>query len=298
MRILLSGASGLIGSNLAPFLVERGHDVVRLVRGSSGRSDNAIFWDPVLHSLTLPPGDHFDAVINLAGENLGAKRWSPERKKELVDSRMVTTALLAETIAGLENPPEVFINTSAIGFYGDRGDAMLTEDNHAGTGFLADVCTEWEEATTPAQRVGIRTVKARLGMVLARDGGALPKMARPFRFGLGGKLGSGRQYMSWIAMPDLLEAVLHCLYKTELSGPVNFVSPNPVTNAEFTRELARCLRRPALFSVPSWSLAALVGPEMAAELLLSSTRVEPAKLTASGFDFSCPTLDVALKAVL
>ncbi len=298
MRILLSGASGLVGSNLAPFLVKRGHDVVRLTRGSSGKSDQTVLWDPAQRSLALTHDDHFDAVINLSGENLGAKRWNPERKKALLESRIVATTLFAETIAGLGNPPEVFINASAIGFYGDRGDTMLTEDNHAGTGFLADVCAQWERATAPAQRVGIRTVKARLGMVLARDGGALPRMARPFRFGLGGKLGSGQQYMSWIAMHDLLEAVLHSLYNAELSGPVNFVSPNPVTNAEFTRELARRLKRPALFSAPGWWLAALVGSEMAAELLLSSTRVEPAKLTASGFDFSCPTLNVALRAVL
>ena len=298
MRILLSGASGLIGSHLGPFLTKRGHEVVRLVRGSAKSSADSISWDPARGQISLSPEEPIDVIINLAGENLGAKRWSRERKQEFLQSRVRSTSLLAETAARMKNPPHLFVNASGINFYGDRGDTLVTEDNRVGSGFLAEICTAWEDATASAQRAGVRTVKARFGMVLSRDGGALPKMIWPFRFGVGGKFGRGQQYMSWIALPDLLEAIQHILYSEQLSGPVNVVSPNPVTNAEFTRILARALHRPALFSVPAWGLRALVGAEMATELLLASTRVEPAKLIASGFEFSCPTLDIALDTVL
>jgi len=304
-RILISGASGLVGSALVPFVESHGYEVTRLVRHMP-QQDNERQWDPMQ---AIPPNlvSGFDAVVHLSGESV-AGRWTEAKKRCIRDSRVVSTQNLSEAMASAQKKPAAFLCSSAIGYYGNRGEEILTEESPSGTGFLAEVSREWEAATKPASDAGMRTVNLRIGIVLSRNGGALKPMLLPFRLGLGGKIGSGGQWWSWIHIEDLISAVWHSLQEMttmehrasspgQLSGPVNMVSPNPATNAEFTRTLAAALHRPAILPIPSFA-ARLAFGEFADEGVLSSTRVIPKKLLASGFAFQFPTLGEALKALL
>ena len=296
MKILVSGASGLVGSALRPLLAGRGHQVVRLTRGGPEASD-AIPWDPLRQMLDAGRVEGFDGVIHLAGENLASGRWTAARKEEIRTSRSHGTRLLTETLARLQKPPAVLISASAVGIYGDRGDELLTEDSPAGTGFLAEVCREWEAATAPARERDIRVVTLRTGVVLSPSGGALKKMLPPFKLGLGGKIGSGRQFMSWIGIDDVTRIIAHALEHLAIAGPLNVVAPEAVTNDELTRTLGRVLGRPTFFAMPA-AAARLVFGEMADEALLASTRVLPAKLQASGYAFAEPNLEACLRRLL
>jgi hypothetical protein len=267
---------------------------VRLV---SAAASNEIFWNPALGSLNPETLEGFDAVVHLAGESIGGARWNPETKRRIGDSRIQGTQLLVETLLGLSKPPGVLVSASAIGFYGSRGEEILNEASSPGEGFLPDLCQRWEQAAQAAASRGIRVVNPRIGLVLSRNGGALAKMLLPFKLGLGGKIGSGSQYMSWITLDDLVGSIRHMILDSDLSGPVNAVSPQPVTNLKFTRALGRALRRPTLFPAPAFALRIALG-EMADALLLSSTRVEPARLHASGYQFLHPELEAALRSVL
>src|SRR5579884_583551 len=293
MRVLISGASGLIGSSLARELAYRGAGVFRLVRR---RPEDA-------REVALPPQGHpaqfedFTAVIHLAGANIAAHRWTEAYKREIAESRIQPTAKLAHVLAGLKRPPQVFLCASAIGIYGDRGEEVLTEDSPAGTGFLAETCRAWEAAAQPARDAGIRTAHMRFGVVLAPKGGALDKILPVFQLGAGGRLGSGKQWMSWISLQDAISAIAFLMEKETISGPVNVVAPAPVTNAEFTQLLARMLHRPAIFPVPAFALRVALG-QMAEEGLLASARVIPQKLQQAGFRFEHPQLADALSATL
>jgi len=290
-RILIGGASGLIGSALAQAFLSGGQEVHRLVRRSP-QSANEIAWDPMRPvAATLVSG--FDAVIHLSGESI-AGRWTGAKKKRIRDSRVVSTENLARALALAAMKPSVFVAASAIGFYGDRGDEVLTEPSPGGEGFLSDVCREWEAATHAAFAAGIRVVNLRTGMVLSRKGGALPQMLLPFRWGLGARIGSGRQWWSWIHMEDLVAAVSNTLENRDLRGALNTVSPNPVSNAEFTQTLAHILGRPRIFAVPGFALRFALG-EFATEGLLGSARVLPARLSQAGFRFRYPALETALE---
>lgn len=293
MKILVTGSSGLIGSSLVPYLTGAGHFVARLVRKNPARVRGDIVWDPVSGKIERAKLEGFDAVIHLAGENL-LGLWTASRKARLVASRVQATEFLAETLAGLQKRPSVLISASAIGYYGSCGDQWLNELSPAGTGFLAELCQDWEKATAIADRAGIRVVNLRTGLVLSRRGGLLAQMLPIFRTGLGGPLGLGRHYMSWITMDDLLGVVQHLLRQATLRGPVNAVSPDPVTNRDFARALGRVLRRPALLPAPSFLLHALPGG-MAGETMLASQRVEPATLRQSGYKFVFPDLEEALR---
>ncbi len=295
MRVLITGSSGLIGTALSRSFGERGYEIVRLVRKPVSQSD--ISWNPDRGELTLSPDQQFDVVVHLAGENIGAGRWSATRKKRILASRVDGTKTLVSALTSLQAKPPVLISASAVGYYGDRSDEIMREENRPGSGFLSEVCQRWEEATKPAKQHGIRTVNLRMGVVLARHGGALAKMLLPFKLGLGGKFGDGRQYWSWVALDDLVAAVHHVVYDDAISGPVNLVAPHPVTNAEFTKTMGKVLNRPTVLGVPSFALKLLLG-EMAGPLLLESTRVEPAKLLASRFEFKYPDLEPALRSVL
>jgi len=300
MRIAISGSSGLIGTALRARFQSDGHETLRLVRsrgaaGAAGESE--IAWDPGAGTIDAARLEGVDAVINLSGASLAAWPWTAARKRRMVESRVRSTRLLAGTLAALSRGPRVLISASAIGYYGNRGDTRLTETSPAGTGFLAELCRAWEAATEPASRAGIRVVTPRIGMVLSGSGGALAPLLLPFRFGLGGNLGSGRQYMSWIALDDLIGAIAHMISHDTLAGPVNAASPHPVPNAEFTRALGRVLGRPTALPFPTFAARLLLG-EMADELLLSSARVEPALLLATGYKFRHPDLEGALRAAL
>jgi uncharacterized protein (TIGR01777 family) len=298
MRVLVTGASGLVGRVLTAFLTTGGHAVTCLGRGSSRLpGTESRTWNPDAGVLDPAVVDGFDAVVHLAGENIAGGRWSASRKQRIRDSRVGGTKLLADALAKVPRPPEVFVSASALGYYGDRGETPLPEDAPPGTGFLPEVCVEWERATEPARARGIRTVMPRIGLVLTPAGGALASMLPPFQCGVGGPLGSGRQYMSWITVDDLV-GVIHCaLITPTLSGPVNAVSPSPVTNLEFTKTLGRVLRRPTLLAVPRLAARVLLG-EMSDALLFASTRVVPEKLLASGFEFAHPNLEEGLRHVL
>lgn len=293
-RILISGASGLIGKALTAALENRGGQVFRLVRREP-RDAHELCWDPMQ---AIPPQliSGFDAVIHLSGETV-AGRWSESKKRRVRNSRVVSTRNLATALAKAEKPPQTFLCASAIGYYGGRGEEVLTEDSPHGEGFLAEVSRVWEEATQPALQRGIRVVNLRIGVVLSRDGGALKQMLLPFHLGLGGRIGSGRQWFSWIHIDDLVTAVLHILDTAGLTGPINMVSPNPVTNAEFTKALAKAVRRPAILPVPAFVLRLGFG-EFAEEGLLSSARVSPRKLLDSGFHFNNPDLRGAFRHLL
>ncbi len=296
MRILLTGASGLIASALAPVLAHDGHEIVRLRRTTNSNEGPFPSWNPNKGSITLSGAGHLDAVIHLAGENI-AQRWTPAVKGRIRDSRVGSTKLLSKALASLAQPPEVFISASATGYYGNRGDELVDEQSPSGTDFLADVCRDWEAATLEATAHGIRVVKLRLGIVLTAGGGALKKILPAFRLGLGGKLGGGRQFWSWIAMTDLLAIIRRILAHQALRGPINAVSPCPVTNAEFTRTLGAVLRRPTVFTVPTIGIKLLLG-ETGETVLLGSCRVRPTVLEQGGFEWQFPTLEAALREEL
>jgi len=296
-RILMSGASGLVGSALVPTLLAGGAQIVRLARpGAPSRAgEQTVPWDP---SQPISPDavSGFDAVIHLAGENI-VGRWTPAKKARIRDSRIPATTHLAQALAEAKQKPGVFLSASAIGYYGNRGDEVLTEDKNPGSGFTADLAREWELATTSAVNAGIRTIQMRIGVILAASGGALSKMLTPFKMGVGGKIGSGRQWMGWVDLQDILGAIHHLLKTDSLNGPVNLVAPNPVTNAEFTKILASVLSRPAIFPMPAFA-ARLAFGQMADELLMASQRVDPSKLIASGYAFRFGDLRTSLKAIL
>ena len=301
MRVAVTGATGLVGSALVPLLVARGHEVVRLVRTKAAASVAGkitdVEWHPERGEIDAAVLAGVDAAVHLAGENISEGRWTDEKKRRIIESRRQGTRLIGETLARLNPRPRALVSASATGYYGDRGDEVLTEESAPGANFVAEVCREWEAAAEPARAAGIRTVHLRFGIVLTGAGGALVKMATPFKFGVGGKLGNGAQYYSWITLEDALAVVLHALENESLTGPVNAVSPQPVRNSEFTAALGRVLGRPTIFPVPAFA-ARLAFGEMADELLLASARVEPAKLQASGFQFQHPTLDAALRHAL
>ncbi|MGA8163974.1 MAG: TIGR01777 family oxidoreductase [Waddliaceae bacterium] len=297
MKLLISGSSGLIGSELVPFLKERGHRVVRLVRLESQLSDDTLLWNPEHHELNPKDFEGFEVVIHLAGENIASGRWTLEKKKKIKDSRVMGTHMLCELFAHVENPPQLLISSSAIGYYGNRGNQLNDENSSPGKGFLAEVCAQWEAATEPASHKGIRVVTLRTGVVLSPKGGALGKMLLPFKLGLGGVIGSGQQYVSWISMDDYLGVILHIIGNNSIQGPVNAVAPTPVTNEELTKTLGKVLKRPTIFPLPTFAAKFLAG-EMADEMLLSSTRVSPEKLIETGYTFLYPELERALRHLL
>ncbi len=296
MRVLVSGSTGLIGSSLVTSLEGDGHDVVRLLRPQSRTSESGVIWDPVAGKLDPREVEGFDAVVHLAGENIANRRWSEEQMARIRDSRVGSTTLLAQTLAGLDSPPSVFACASAGGYYGDRGDELLDEDAAPGADFLASATKDWEDAAAPASSAGIRVVSLRAGVVLTAAGGMLSRVLPIFKLGLGGKLGSGSQYMSWVTRADAIAATVWTLERDDISGPVNVSAPNPVTNKEFTRALGRALRRPALFAVPTFALKLVQGD--LAEVVTSSARMEPARLRESGFEFQHPEIDGALEWAL
>ena len=295
MRILMSGASGLIGQALSSHLATDGHTVSRLVRREAGDGEHT--WDPASGTLDPAAFDGCEAVINLSGANIGDKRWTDQYKSELTSSRLQTTTLLANTMAGLDAKPSVFISGSAVGWYGDRGDERLDELSAPREDFLSDLCQQWEAATLPAEDAGIRTVHIRTGIVLSTQGGALKKQLPLFKLGLGGRFGSGHQWQSWISIDDEVRAVTHLL-STDICGAVNLTAPNPVTNSEFTTTLAKVLHRPAVLPIPSFGPKMLFGGEMVDALLLGGQRVSPTALQRSGYEFRHDTLDAALRDLL
>jgi uncharacterized protein len=297
MKILISGASGLVGRALVPHLTKGGHQVVRLVRARPAAGEAAVFWDPDTGTLDPAALEGFDTVIHLSGESIASGRWTEAKKARIRDSRVKSTALLAGRIERLSRPPGVLLCASAIGYYGDRGDEVLKEDSPRGKDFLAGVCQAWEAASDPAARIGVRVVRHRFGVILSPNGGALAKMLLPFKLGLGGRIGDGRQSMSWITIDDVVGAIDHALATKLLRGPVNTVGPNPVTNAEFTATLGRVLHRPTIFPMPAFA-ARLAFGEMADALLLSSQRVVPERLMTSGYRFRYPDLEAALRHLL
>lgn len=294
MRVLISGSSGLVGRAVVEKLGQRGDEVIRLVRSPERKG---VLWDPRAERFDSAKAEGFDAVVHLAGENIASGRWTAERKKAIYDSRVVGTRLLAEGLSKLERPPGVLIVASATGFYGSSGEGERNEASSRGVGFLADLCADWEAACAAAIRRAIRVVHLRIGLVLSRDGGALSKMLPIFKLGLGGRIGDGRQWMSWISIEDLVRIVELALTDEKFAGPVNAVSPRPVRNLEFTRTLASVLGRPVIFAVPGFALRALFG-QMADELLLGGARVVPRMLIEHGFRFDHPALGPALRSLL
>ncbi len=294
MIVAVTGSSGFLGSALVSSLAEGGHRVVPLVRREVRPGEDALRWDPVSGAIASPGPAIADAVVHLAGESIAGGRWTAAKKQRIRESRADATRRLTDTFTRLAKPPAVLVCASAIGYYGSRGDEVLSEESRPGAGFLADVGREWESASAAAIVRGIRVVNVRIGIVLSPAGGALAKMLTPFRLGLGGVIGGGAQWMSWIALDDVIGALRHALGTDALRGPVNAVAPAPVTNAEFTRTLGRVLRRPTLVPMPAFAARLALG-EMADDLLLSSQRVLPARLLASGFAFRYPTLEDALR---
>lgn len=297
MRILIAGSSGLVGKALVHTLREKGHEVFTLVRDKSKTSDHAIFWDPENESwesnFSLPLFEKMDAVINLAGENI-AGRWTDEKKNKILTSRIKATKTLCHILSSLKYPPEVLINASAIGFYGDRGEETLTEESSSGTNFLASVCKSWESAATDLlHKTKIRIVLLRTGAVLSAKGGALATMLTPFKLGLGGNIGSGNQYFSFIDIDDLVNSILFIIENEKIKGPINAVSPYPIKNKDLTRALGDALHRPTILNVPKF-IPTLIFGEMAEELLYSSQRVYPKKLLEAGFHFNYPTISDVL----
>ena len=294
MNVLISGATGLIGSALVPELEAKGHTVTRLSRSRSGAS--TIRWDPSAGAID---GDlkGTEAVVHLAGESIAQGRWNPDKKRRILDSRVQGTRLLAEKISALVTPPKVMVSMSAVGYYGDRGDEVLTEESAPGADFLTRVCREWEAAAEPARRAGIRVVHPRLGIVLTPQGGALGTTLPIFKLGGGGKIGSGRQWWSWVALDDVVGSVLHALTDEGVEGPVNVGSPNPMTNAEYTKVLGKVLGRPTVLPLPASAARIMLG-EVADALLLASQRMRPAKLEATSYAFRYPQLEGALRHLL
>ncbi|MDQ1475896.1 MAG: uncharacterized protein QOE62_1125 [Actinomycetota bacterium] len=297
MDVAISGASGLLGSALTASLQAEGHRVLRFVRGGVTGGDT-IGWDPDEGRIDAPALEGLDAVVHLAGQGIGEHRWTPEQKRRIRESRTKGTAALAGAVASREHKPKVFVSASAVGYYGDRGDEMLTEDSKPGTGFLPEVCTAWEAETKPASDAGIRTVILRTGIVLSPQGGALKQMLLPFRLGLGGKQGSGKQWMSWIAIDDHVAAMRAALDDERLRGPLLFTAPNPVTNADFAHALGHVLHRPTVLPTPMLPLKLRYGGELVDTLLLSGQRATPTRLVAVGFRFEYPVLEPALESML
>ena len=295
MKILIAGSSGLIGTAFCSRLEREGHEVVRLVRRQPAQGE--LRWDPEAGELEQGALEGIEAAVHLGGQNIAAGRWTATVKAQLHHSRVQTTQLLATRLAGLAAPPRVLICASAIGIYGNRRDEELDEESDTGAGFLAELGRAWEGASAGAAEAGIRVVQARLGLVLSRRGGALAKMLLPFRLGVGGKIGDGRQYVSWISLEDAVAALSYAVENDALRGPVNFTSPQPVTNAELTRTLGRVLRRPTLLPLPAFVAKVLLG-ELAEEGLLASQRVRPKRLLESGFEFAYPELERALRRAL
>ena len=296
MRIVICGSSGLIGSALVRALSAEEHEVVRLVRRAP-TGPGELFWDPTAGLLASTPLAGTDAIINLSGESIAAHRWTPGQKERLLTSRLQATRLLAETAAKLSPAPTVFLSASAIGLYGDRGDEELTEDSAPGNGFLADLCRQWEGATAAVEAAGVRVVHLRSGIVQSSAGGALAKQLPLFRYGVGGKLASGRQWLSWISLDDEIGGILHALNHDSLRGPLNLTAPHPVTNAVYTKALAATVHRPSFAAVPGFALSIALGRELAAELL-ASQRVLPAKLEATGYRFTDTEISTALGRLL
>ena len=292
MRIVISGASGLIGSALVPALREDGHEVLRLVRRDPSGTDE-IGWNPAAEELEASALEGVDAIVNLSGETIG-KRWTESRRRAILESRTRTTDLLARTAAALDPRPSVLVCAGGIGIYGDRGDEIVTEESSLGTGFEADVGRAWEAAAEPAREAGIRVVNFRQGMVLSKDGGALERMLLPFKLGLGGRVGSGRQWWTWVALADVTAAYAFVL-RGELAGAVNLCAPNPVTSAQFADALGKALHRPTIFPAPAFAIRTLFG-EMGDNVLLRGRRALPARLLDAGFEFSAPTIDAGLTA--
>jgi uncharacterized protein (TIGR01777 family) len=301
MKVIVTGATGLVGRALIRSLLADGHEVTRLVRGGAqgfrAPGTAAVHWNPERGEVDAKELEGHDAAVHLAGEPIGEGRWDDEKKRRILESRVKGTRLIAETLAGLNVKPKVLVSASAVGFYGNRGDEVVREESASGTDFLSEVCREWEKATLAASQAGLRVVHVRIGVVLSAEGGALPRMLTPFKLGVGGRVGSGRQYMSWITLDDLVSVIRRAIEDESLRGPVNAVAPRPVTNEEFTKALGRVLGRPTIFSVPAFA-ARLVFGEMADALLLSGVRVEPARLNEAGFEFKSSEVEGALRSVL
>jgi len=297
MKILISGASGLVGNALSRRLRAEGHTVVRLVRPGGTPSAGDVAWDPMAATVDLSAMESADAVIHLSGASVGDGRWTPARKALLRSSRIDSTRVLVDSLARLRQKPSVFVCASATGYYGDRGDEILTESSEPGTDFLSLLARDWEAEATRAKSSGIRTVLLRFGVILSATGGALPRMLMPFKFGVGGRFGSGKQWLSWLTLEDAVEIARLAIVDERLAGPVNVVAPNPLRNAEFTRLVASALHRPAIFSAPAFALRLALG-EMAGPLLLSSQRAIPEKLLAAGYQFRSDDFSSALRAML
>ena len=296
MKVLVTGSSGLIGEELVSALTRQDHQVTRLVRRPAQAGEAT--WDPAAGTIEAEKLEAHDAVVHLAGVGIGDHRWSEDHKRAVMDSRVKGTGLLVSTLAALSSPPSVLLSGSAVGFYGCEVELPVTEASPRGAGFLADVVSAWEEAAAPAADAGIRVVKVRSGVVLTAKGGALKKQLLPFKLGVGGRLGTGRQWLSWISLDDEVAGLIHLLTAEKVEGPVNLTSPEPVTNAEFTATLARVLKRPAFMPVPDRALYALFGRQMTEEMLLGGQRVLPAALEVSGFTFAHPDLESALRHTL
>jgi uncharacterized protein (TIGR01777 family) len=301
MKVIVTGSTGLVGFALVRSLLADGDEVTRLVRGEAqgfrAPGTVAVHWNPDSGAIDAKELEGHDAAVHLAGESIADGRWDDEKKRRILESRVKGTRLLAETLAGLERKPKVLVSASATGFYGNRGAEVLREESASGDDFLSEVCREWEKATLAASRAGIRVAHIRIGVVLSADGGALPKMLTPFKLGLGGRIGNGRQYMSWITLEDLVGIIKRALTDESLRGPINAVAPNAVTNEEFTKAVGHALGRPTFLSMPAFA-ARLAFGEMADALLLSGSRVEPARLTEAGYEFKHPEIEGALRHVL
>jgi uncharacterized protein (TIGR01777 family) len=298
MRVLVTGSNGFIGRALVPSLGNAGHEVTRLVRGTS-TGPGTVSWDPATGKLDAADVDGMDAVIHLAGEGIASRRWSSTQMARVIDSRTQGTSLLSRALSETSRPPAVLLSASAVGYYGDRGDEIVTEDDGPGRGFLAEVCQQWEASTSAAEQVGIRVVHLRTAsMVLAPSGGALGRLLPLFRFGLGGRLGPGDQWMTWIGLDDEIGAMMFLLSADQVAGPVNLSAPEPVTNAQFTRALSHALHRPAVIPVPATALHLVLGRQMANEMLLSGARVQSTKLQSAGFPFRHTDLAEALSTML
>ena len=297
MRILMTGASGLVGTALTAELRVAGDTVNRFVRPGAPTGSGDVSWNPETGEMNLAAAEGADAVVNLAGASIGGGRWTADQKKLLRSSRVDLTEHLIAGLARLKSPPKIFVSASAIGYYGDRGEESLTEQSAGGQGFLSQITRDWESAATKAEQFGARTVIARFGIVLSKNGGALPQMLTPFKLGVGGRIGTGKQWMSWIALDDAIAAIRAAITDAATRGPLNIVAPNPARNTEFTRALAHVLHRPAIFPAPAFALRLILG-EMADALLLSSQRVIPEKLTQHRFQFHYADLEAALRRAL